>query len=163
MEKMKPWNNVAIGHTDEQISNIANITKDQIGTIIQNIAAFALQMEVVKDYADFERIKKEINDFLMLIFKDSLEGKSADFILWFDQSNISKYQTEHELEKVELIRPGYAVEYDYVLPSQLKYTLETKKIRGILLLFQTEDTGRWARFRSIVFNHARAKELKPWR
>ena len=34
------------------------------------------------------------------------------------------------LEDVQLIRPGYAIEYDYFPSSQLKCTLETKKIKG---------------------------------
>ncbi|MFA5113274.1 MAG: tRNA uridine-5-carboxymethylaminomethyl(34) synthesis enzyme MnmG [Candidatus Margulisiibacteriota bacterium] len=45
------------------------------------------------------------------------------------------------LEKVELIRPGYAVEYDYVLPSQLQYALETKKIGGLFCAGQINGTS----------------------
>ncbi|MEK7803183.1 MAG: tRNA uridine-5-carboxymethylaminomethyl(34) synthesis enzyme MnmG, partial [Deltaproteobacteria bacterium] len=35
------------------------------------------------------------------------------------------------LEDVEVLRPGYAIEYDYVEPTQLKPTLETKTINGL--------------------------------
>lgn len=35
------------------------------------------------------------------------------------------------LEKVEMMRPGYAIEYDYIVPTQLKLTLETKDIEGL--------------------------------
>ncbi len=35
------------------------------------------------------------------------------------------------LENVEIIRPGYAVEYDFVLPTQLYPTLETKLVSGL--------------------------------
>jgi tRNA uridine 5-carboxymethylaminomethyl modification enzyme len=45
------------------------------------------------------------------------------------------------LEKVELIRPGYAVEYDYVLPSQLSYTLEVKTVPGLFLAGQINGTS----------------------
>jgi len=45
------------------------------------------------------------------------------------------------LENVELIRPGYAVEYDYVLPSQLRYTLETKTIGGLFCAGQINGTS----------------------
>jgi tRNA uridine 5-carboxymethylaminomethyl modification enzyme len=31
-------------------------------------------------------------------------------------------------EKARMFRPGYAIEYDFVQPTQLKYTLETKAI-----------------------------------
>ena len=32
------------------------------------------------------------------------------------------------LEKAEILRPGYAIEYDYADPTQLFHTLETKRI-----------------------------------
>lgn len=35
------------------------------------------------------------------------------------------------LEKVEIIRPGYAIEYDYIIPTQLELTLELKRIPGL--------------------------------
>jgi tRNA uridine 5-carboxymethylaminomethyl modification enzyme len=36
-------------------------------------------------------------------------------------------------EKVKFFRPGYAIEYDYFPPTQLKHTLETKLIEGLYL------------------------------
>lgn len=45
------------------------------------------------------------------------------------------------LEQTEVIRPGYAVEYDYVLPSQLQYTLETKSISGLYCAGQVNGTS----------------------
>ena len=54
---------------------------------------------------------------------------------------IAMLRTMPGLEKVELIRPGYAVEYDYVLPSQLKYTLETKGIPGLFCAGQINGTS----------------------
>ena len=54
---------------------------------------------------------------------------------------IAMLRTMPGLEKVELIRPGYAVEYDYVLPSQLKYTLETKEIPGLFCAGQINGTS----------------------
>ncbi|MGC8813315.1 tRNA uridine-5-carboxymethylaminomethyl(34) synthesis enzyme MnmG [Dictyoglomus sp.] len=44
------------------------------------------------------------------------------------------------LEEVELIRPGYAIAYDMVYPHQLKFTLETKKIKGLYLAGQINGT-----------------------
>ena len=38
------------------------------------------------------------------------------------------------LENVKMLRPGYAVEYDYFPPHQLHHTLETKLISGLFLL-----------------------------
>ena len=45
------------------------------------------------------------------------------------------------LEKVEFLRPGYAIEYDFFFPSQLKITLETKKIEGLFFAGQINGTS----------------------
>lgn len=45
------------------------------------------------------------------------------------------------LEQVEIIRPGYAVEYDFVPPTQLKPTLETKLVRGLFHAGQINGTS----------------------
>jgi len=44
------------------------------------------------------------------------------------------------LENVKIIRPGYAIEYDYVDPRELFLTLETKKIKNFFLAGQINGT-----------------------
>lgn len=44
------------------------------------------------------------------------------------------------LESVEIFRPGYAIEYDFFQPTQLKHTLETKKIKGLYFAGQINGT-----------------------
>jgi tRNA uridine 5-carboxymethylaminomethyl modification enzyme len=45
------------------------------------------------------------------------------------------------LEEVEIIRPGYAIEYDFVDPTELKPSLETKKMRGLFHAGQINGTS----------------------
>jgi tRNA uridine 5-carboxymethylaminomethyl modification enzyme len=45
------------------------------------------------------------------------------------------------LEEVEIIRPGYAIEYDFVDPTELKPSLETKRIKGLFHAGQINGTS----------------------
>lgn len=45
------------------------------------------------------------------------------------------------LENCEIVRYGYAIEYEVILPYQLKYSLETKKIGGLFLAGQVNGTS----------------------
>jgi len=45
------------------------------------------------------------------------------------------------LEHVNVMRPAYAIEYDVVRPYQLKYTLETKKLKGLYTAGQINGTS----------------------
>ncbi len=45
------------------------------------------------------------------------------------------------LEEAEIMRPGYAIEYDFVFPTQIKHNLETKIIEGLFLAGQINGTS----------------------
>lgn len=49
-------------------------------------------------------------------------------------------QTIAGFEKAVIVRPGYAIEYDFVFPNQLTHTLETKTIAGLFLAGQINGT-----------------------
>jgi len=49
-------------------------------------------------------------------------------------------RTMEGLENAKIMRPGYAVEYDYIPPTQLKLTLETKAVEGLFMAGQVIGT-----------------------
>ena len=56
------------------------------------------------------------------------------------QTQIDAIQSVKGMENVQLYRPGYAIEYDFFDPTQLKHTLETKKIRNLFFAGQVNGT-----------------------
>ncbi|MHB9054928.1 MAG: tRNA uridine-5-carboxymethylaminomethyl(34) synthesis enzyme MnmG [Paludibacteraceae bacterium] len=56
------------------------------------------------------------------------------------QTQIEAIHTVPGLENVQLYRPGYAIEYDFFDPTQLKHTLETKQIKNLFFAGQVNGT-----------------------
>ncbi|MGE5675757.1 MAG: tRNA uridine-5-carboxymethylaminomethyl(34) synthesis enzyme MnmG [Mycobacterium leprae] len=54
---------------------------------------------------------------------------------------IDAIRTIRGLEQAELLRAGYAIEYDYVVSTQLKPSLETKRVRGLFCGGQINGTS----------------------
>jgi len=76
------------------------------------------------------------------------EGRDSDvvYVNGFSSSlpadiQLRALRTVPGLEQVEMIRPGYAVEYDYFPPHQLKLSLETKAIGGLFHAGQINGTS----------------------
>ncbi len=51
------------------------------------------------------------------------------------------YRSMAGLEEVEIMRPAYAIEYDFAPPTQIKHTLETKRISGLYFAGQINGTS----------------------
>ncbi len=54
---------------------------------------------------------------------------------------IAFIRTIKGLERAKMIRPGYAIEYDFVIPTQLKHTLEVKQVEGLFCAGQINGTS----------------------
>ncbi len=73
---------------------------------------------------------KETNEYYLNGFSSSLP--------W--QVQVAALQKIKGLEHVHLLRPGYAIEYDYFPPTQLYHSLETKLISGLYFAGQINGT-----------------------
>lgn len=81
-----------------------------------------------------------------LFLEPEWEGSNQIYINGFSTSLPEPIQAQAlksipGLENVELIRPGYAIEYDYFPSRQLKVSLETKKINGLFFAGQINGTS----------------------
>lgn len=76
------------------------------------------------------------------------EGLNSDSIYLQGMSTSLPEEVQFEflrtipgLESVEILQPGYAVEYDCVEPSQIRHSLETREIEGLFLAGQINGTS----------------------
>jgi tRNA uridine 5-carboxymethylaminomethyl modification enzyme len=56
------------------------------------------------------------------------------------ETQLNALQQVKGLENVVIYRPGYAIEYDFFQPTQLKHTLETKRVKGLYFAGQINGT-----------------------
>src|SRR5690625_4889028 len=67
-----------------------------------------------------------------------VQGLSISLAEWIQDDVIKSIDG---LENAEIMRPGYAIEYDSIIPTQLWPTLETKRIEGLFTAGQINGTS----------------------
>lgn len=84
-----------------------------------------------------------------------------------DDVQINALRSVAGFEHAKMFRPGYAIEYDYFPPTQLKHTLETKLVPGLFFAGQINGTTGYeeAACQGLVAGvnaHAYVRELEPF-
>lgn len=57
-----------------------------------------------------------------------------------EEVQFAALRTVPGMENVHMLRPGYAIEYDYFPPYQIRYSLETKRVQGLFFAGQINGT-----------------------
>ena len=97
----------------------------------------SIEDKVVR-FADKERHQVFIEPMGLNTEEMYVQGMSSSLP---EDVQIAMYRTIPGLENVEFTRPAYAIEYDCIEPSQLKMSLESKKIEGMFFAGQINGTS----------------------
>jgi tRNA uridine 5-carboxymethylaminomethyl modification enzyme len=81
----------------------------------------------------------------IFIFPVDLSGQEyiiSGLGLYFDlEAQLKIIRTVEGLENAEIVRPGYAVEYDFIDPTQLHHTLESRQVENLYFCGQINGTS----------------------
>lgn len=97
----------------------------------------SIETKVVR-FADRERHQIFLEPESMETNEMYVQGMSSSLP---EEVQITFLRTIKGMENVEVMRTGYAIEYDYIVPTQLKLSLEIKQISGLFCAGQTNGTS----------------------
>jgi len=132
-----------IGHTSERVHKIVrdNLHKSALhGGVIKGIAARycpSFEDKIVR-FPDKERHQIILQPEGVDTREVYASGLGNSLPL---EVQLEVVRSVEGLEEAQIMRPAYAIEYDYVNPVQLRPTLETKKVTGLFLAGQINGTS----------------------
>lgn len=140
------------GVQDTMPCYIAHTTKETHDIIARNIHRSAMYSGNIKGVGPRycpsieDKVGRYPDRFSHHVFVEP-EGKEIDEVYPSGLSTSLPYEVQeayiHSIpgfEKAEIVRAGYAVEYDFVQPTILTHTLETKKVAGLFFAGQINGT-----------------------
>jgi tRNA uridine 5-carboxymethylaminomethyl modification enzyme len=131
-----------VGYTNDRVHSIlkVNLTKSALyGGIIRGVGPRycpSIEDKIVK-FADKERHQIFLEPEGLDTHEVYLNGVSTSMPADVQSEVVHAI---HGLENAKIIRPGYAIEYDFVNPTELQATLETKRIQGLFHAGQINGT-----------------------
>lgn len=97
----------------------------------------SIEDKVVR-FADKERHQIFVEPEGLSTYEMYVQGMSSSLP---EEVQVSFLRTVKGMENVEAMRTGYAIEYDYVIPTQLKSTLELKSVAGLFCAGQINGSS----------------------